>query len=93
MIFDFATIPLPPTTGAGDKTEHLLAFALLGLLARLGWPELSYGKVWLPFLALYGAAIEGVQYFLPYRSADVFDFLADLAGLLLVWPLSFRKRL
>lgn len=91
-ILYLTTIPTPPNVGTNDKTEHFLAFAFLGLLARLGWPHLSYGKVWLPLLALYGAAIEVIQSFLPYRSAEFLDFLADFFGIVLVWWLSLLKR-
>ncbi len=91
-ILYFTTVPVPITTGAGDKGEHLLAFLLLGLLARLGWPNLSYGRFWLPLLALFGGGIELVQHFLPYRSADLLDLLADIAGLLLAWSFTLLRR-
>ena len=34
------------------------------------------------FLISYAFLIELVQYFLPYRSAEVFDFISDLLGIL-----------
>ena len=79
----------------GDKLHHLLAFLLLGLLARLGWPRHHYVRAWLPGLLVYGAAIELVQGYLPWRSAELADLAADGAGLLLVsplWWLLFRGR-
>lgn len=89
-----AVLPVPPeiVPSLSDKAEHLLAFLLLGLLAHLGWPTLSYLRFWLPLLALYGGLIELIQSFLPYRSADPWDLFADLVGLALAWLLTCRLR-
>ncbi len=84
-----------PSAPGGDKLHHLLAFLLLGLLARLGWPRHRYLTAWLPGLLAYGAAIELVQGLLPWRSAELADLAADGAGLLLagaLWWLLFRGR-
>ena len=32
------------------------------------------------YVVLFGVFIEFVQFFIPYRSADVFDVLADVTG-------------
>ena len=32
------------------------------------------------YVVLFGVFIEFVQFFIPYRSADVFDVLADVIG-------------
>ena len=51
-----------------DKTNHLLAFAALGVLGAYSWPDrllrLFTG------LAAYGALIEVLQWFTPDRQAD-----------------------
>ncbi len=69
------------TANMNDKVLHLLGFAVLGLLADASLPAAAYWRRLLPLLLLYGALIEVVQGFLPYRSADLLDFLADAAGL------------
>lgn len=87
-----------------DKLQHLAAFAVLGFLADHSLPDVrgGYWRGIVPFLLFYGAAIELVQAFLPYRSADLLDFAADFAGLLVyaalrpsirrIWqPASLRK--
>lgn len=66
-----------------DKAQHATAFAVLALLldfsfpgSRLGWKKVSA-------LVAYGAAIEIWQKFLPYRSAELLDLMADVVGLAL----------
>lgn len=69
------------TANMNDKLLHFTGFAVLGLLADFSLPGTAYWRRLLPLLLLYGALIEVVQGFLPYRSADLLDFLADAAGL------------
>ena len=67
--------------GFWDKAQHVLAFsvmAVLGVLAYRGrWVRVAFG------LLLYGLLIEFIQSFLPWRSAEVLDFVADSVGLAL----------
>jgi VanZ family protein len=72
-----------------DKIAHLGAFGLLaGLvfngLRQSGRPWTSGGLFLIPvlFVALYGASDELHQYFVPTRSCDVLDWLADVTGAL-----------
>ena len=69
-----------PTTG-WDKSNHVLAFAVLAFLAHTAWP----GRSWLVPLRLfaYGAFIELLQAFTPDRYAEWSDLLADGVGLLI----------
>jgi VanZ family protein len=69
----------------GDKLLHALAFLALGFLVDFAFPDSGYGirKV-LPLMAL-GILIELVQSFLPWRSADIMDFLADCLGVGAYW--------
>lgn len=76
--------PDAPTTG-WDKTNHLLAFAVLAILAGLAWPA-RIGAAMTALLA-YGGLIELLQSFTGYRSAEWADWLADALGLLLGWYL------
>lgn len=94
--------PRPPqpellSFAQADKLVHLAAFALLGGLADAGWPQRAYNyRKYLPLLG-YGLLIECLQHFIPQRSFDLFDLLADAAGLLcygiLLLPLLRRLRL
>ncbi|WP_018110869.1 VanZ family protein [Thermus igniterrae] len=71
-----------PATGMGlphpwDKGAHFLAYALLGLLWRLG-----LGGFWPAFLltALYGVVDEAHQSLVPGREAFGWDLVADALG-------------
>ncbi|MDF0533826.1 VanZ family protein [Shewanella sp. A32] len=78
-----------------DKVGHVGSFFLLAWLAYLAYRPRWY---WIVLeLACYGFIIEAVQYFLPYRSCDVKDFMADMAGVALFYLLlgswrGLRKR-
>lgn len=81
--FVMATLPQPPTLlpmETTDKTQHVLAFAVLTLLLRVGYPEVPVHKVVI-MLALFGAGIEMVQ-LIPalQRTADVMDWIADMTA-------------
>jgi VanZ family protein len=66
-----------------DKVAHFLAYAVLGALlahavTRTGWPlALAYALG-----IAYGASDEIHQYFVPGRSSDVVDWVADALGVL-----------
>jgi len=63
-----------------DKVQHFIAFAALTVPAAMSWPLLGLLAPVGLLLVLYGAAIECVQYLLPWRSAEWLDLLADAAG-------------
>ena len=66
-----------------DKLLHFSAFLILTLFMDLSIKKpLLFNKIAIIFLILYAFLIELVQYFLPYRSAEVFDFISDLLGVL-----------
>jgi len=79
------TLPMPP--GFNDKGAHLLAYAALATLTlrataggRLaGVSARSLLAAWV-VATLYGATDEFHQTFVPGRSADVLDLVADSAG-------------
>ena len=72
----------PPMANTGwDKSNHMLAFASLGALGLLAFPQRLTAVV-LCVLS-YGALIEVLQSFTPNRSAEWLDLLADAAGILL----------
>lgn len=66
-----------------DKTNHLLAFAVLAWLGCISFPK----RIIFLLLALFafGALIEALQSLTPHRSAEWGDLLADGVGLFLGW--------
>jgi hypothetical protein len=66
-----------------DKANHALAFAAMALWGAAGWP--SGFRTVLALLMAYGWTIEVLQFFIPTRSADAADVLADAVGLLMAW--------
>ncbi len=81
--------PDAPTTG-WDKTNHLLAFTLLGWAGCQAHPGRT-GTVMLALLA-YGALIEVLQSCTAYRSAEWGDLFADALGQLSGWGLAHGNR-
>lgn len=67
-----------PSVPGSDKMHHVLAFALLALPAALLSPRMLWAVV--PLAAAFGAGIEVVQPFVG-RSAELADWVADMAGL------------
>ncbi|MCR6477491.1 VanZ family protein [Variovorax sp. ZS18.2.2] len=67
-----------PTTG-WDKTNHLLAFAVLAFLGNHAWPGRTVAV--LLGLLVYGGLIEVLQSFTADRFAEWWDLLADGVGL------------
>lgn len=70
-----------PLEAGYDKVAHFAAYALLGLLLAhahraLGWPSAAAVAVGL----LYALSDEWHQSFVPGRSADPLDWLADALG-------------
>lgn len=81
---------LPPAVN--DKTQHFVLFAGLTVLALAAYPRAR----WLPLaLALtgFGAMIEFLQ-MIPVlnRSAELMDWVADTAAVLLVLAIAFPFR-
>lgn len=86
---------LPPAIPHADKLAHLAAFGLLAALVAWAPRELSPGaRGWLGLLvaAACGAIDEWHQSWVPGRSADIADWIADVAGGLVVW-LVYRSKL
>ena len=66
-----------------DNLLHFSAFLTLTFFMDLSIKKsLLFNKAALIFLIFYALLIELVQYFLPYRSAEFFDFISDLLGIL-----------
>ena len=88
IIFAFASLPESPQPPAlnVDKVRHAAAYALLGALAaRAMAGAVRRGGTFSFVVAFFtvtlvGAGTEGIQMFVPGRSADIVDLGADLAG-------------
>jgi VanZ family protein len=74
---------VPGLERLSDKVSHASAFLVLALLAERSFPEGRFGAAKVLGLLAFGAAIEVVQYFLPYREASFLDLAADAAGIAL----------
>ena len=93
------SIETPALFPEQDKLFHLIAFGILGFLT-MGALQASHEgyptrQAWLVALAvmLYGILDEFHQYFVPGRSADVYDVLADaIGGLLGGWAMYWLAR-
>jgi VanZ family protein len=93
------TIDTPSLFPGQDKLFHLIAFGMLGFMV-MGTLRATQGsylprQAWLVTLAvtLYGILDEFHQYFVPGRSADVYDVLADaVGGLLGAWMMYWLAR-
>jgi VanZ family protein len=77
----FTDQDIPAINQVSDKLRHAFAFAVLAFLVDFSFPASRFGIVKILLLLGYGAAIEAVQYFLPYREASGWDLLADAAGI------------
>lgn len=82
-----AVLPKPPRLPVeqfGDKFEHILAFAVLAVLANLGFPKTDRIRI-IERLSFLGAVIEVVQS-IPslHRDCDVRDWIADTLAVLVV---------
>ncbi|MCB0711238.1 MAG: VanZ family protein [Ignavibacteriae bacterium] len=102
-IFTLSSFPLPEMPSFGfdfqDKLNHLVAYFLMTILAyrAITWlrrkSQLKRGELVLfafLFVALYGATDEIHQMFVPGRTADIFDWIADCAGAVLAIPLLMK---
>jgi VanZ family protein len=74
-------LPEPPLAFEGiDKVLHAATYAVLAMLLRAGAGTAKGAWWWAVVAAVYGATDELHQSFVPGRSADLLDLLADTAG-------------
>jgi VanZ family protein len=92
LIFFFSSLPDPggPPGGISDKTAHVLIYAALGasLVRALAGGRITAMTLTRILLAaalgtLYGASDEIHQHFVPPRTPDILDVVADSIGALL----------
>ncbi len=93
-IFYLSHIPQPLNINIGlhfeDKIIHVFAYFVLGitLIAAIKANFIHYGRkkiLWIVLLigTLYGISDEYHQSFIPGRCAEFFDWMADIAGIIL----------
>lgn len=89
VILILALIPLtaPIPIRGFDKFLHVVAFVFLTVWFLGVFEQHLSWRVAIA-LAAYGGLIELVQGLMPYRIADPFDVLSDLAGILVGWLLA-----
>jgi VanZ family protein len=94
------SIDAPMLFPGQDKLFHLIVFGILGFLVMgtLQPPQNGYRQQQLWWVAvavmLYGISDEFHQYFVPGRSVDGYDVLADaLGGLLGAWTMYQLSRM
>lgn len=90
--FVMAVTPQPVALPTSDKTQHVVAFATLAVLAVAGYRDAGLLRLWLGLVA-FGGAIELVQGLAWIgRTADPLDWLADIGaasvviGAAALWP-------
>ncbi|MGE0294509.1 MAG: VanZ family protein [Hyphomonadaceae bacterium] len=76
------TPPGPPSSLSflSDKAQHFSAFAWLALLGAFAFRSNRSPLVLCVLLPAYGAAIEIAQNFVPGRTPEVADWIADTLG-------------
>ena len=87
-------LPLPYIEfDLADKIVHFIIFGLLGILVARGlrlinneWIRTHYFSLTIIACILYGASDEIHQYFVPGRHSSLYDWIADILGILvMVW--------
>ena len=76
--------PALPIDAYGDKFEHMLAFAVMALLAAIAYPEVPLTRT-AERLSFLGSLIE-VGQSIPFlhRDCDIRDWFADTAAVMVV---------
>jgi VanZ family protein len=69
-----------------DKLLHIVGFFVMAFLAHIAHPAIRYLYLIIG-LSCFGLMIEIVQAYLPYRSFSVWDWWADVFGMLLYFLL------
>ena len=90
VILYLALTPEQPVTLGSDDANHIVAFLVLGVLGRLGFPRANVMAVIFPLFA-FGVIIEALQSQMG-RDASMDDLVADLIGLAIASLLTFLMR-
>ena len=85
LVIILCVIPAPKIVEVSnvDKVEHALAFAARAFVFLRAY---RHQVIWvITGCVAFGVGIELVQYFIPWRSAELADLVADIVGVLLGW--------
>jgi len=92
LFLSFYPVPETPTS---DKLNHFIAFFVYSILYRIALQKSYWSNFFTAFLL--GAFIEIVQYFIPYRSGEYADLVADifgaLCGMFLIFTFEFSLKI
>ncbi len=83
------SLETPMLFSGQDKVLHAAVYALLGLLLLAAQPRQAQGYSWqqigisVLIASLYGLSDEIHQYFIPGRSNEILDWVADTVGALI----------
>ena len=110
VLFWLSSMPEPPQPSVDfpgkDKIAHFVLYAGLAAIVAIGMkrskqPGCGYALWWAPilFATMYGVTDEIHQIFVPKRSFDLLDIIADSAGAVVaatslylgVWRFPFRR--
>jgi VanZ family protein len=86
-------VPTVQTSLPLDKVAHFFMYGLLGALVTYGWLKAQRPKrlLWVLLLAMsVGVADEIHQRWVPHRSSDVKDWIADAVGVTVAATLVLR---
>jgi len=98
VLSSLPSLPRPPAYPHEDKVIHALFFGILALWllrAFAGGQRMRAGKaaaLAFVFASLYGAVDEAHQHFVPPRTTDAADWLADSVGAAVVFLAARRLR-
>jgi VanZ family protein len=65
-----------------DKLVHFAAFFVLSILLLFAYKFTKPFFMTSLLMAVFGIVIEVLQIYVPYRTFDVYDFLADMLGVM-----------
>ena len=68
-----------PKIELSDKVSHFIAYTAIGASGLMGWPTAAT-RIAITGIGL-GGALEIGQLFVPGRSAEMLDFIVDIAGI------------
>ena len=72
-----------------DKVGHFIMYFVLGALISKVYPR---NRRVLFLGVIYGALMEVFQYFIPYRSFELMDMLANASGIMIILALSHLQK-
>lgn len=82
----------PSVSFLSDKLQHASAYAWLALIGAIAYSSRRANMALVVMLPIFGAAIELAQYFVPGRTPELADAIANLIGALLGLALALGAR-